>query len=96
MNTSKKSIITEDLTCCFVCGKPNAEVHHCLYGTGNRKLADKYGLVVGLCYEHHRGNSGVHGGNKELDLELKRAAQEAFTKMYSHEEYMKLFGRCYL
>ena len=65
------------------------------FGVGNRKLSDKYGLIVGLCYNHHRGNEGVHF-NRELDLELKRYAQEKFTEMYSQDEYLALFGRNYL
>lgn len=37
-----------------------AEVHHIRAGAGMGQRSPHY-LTVGLCYEHHRGNSGVHG-----------------------------------
>ena len=89
-----KSIIQEDTDYCFFCGRYGTEIHHVFFGNPNRKLSDKYGLVVGLCYEHHRGNSGVHF-NRELDLELKRTAQRKFEYTYN-EDFKAIFGRNYL
>lgn len=96
MSTSKKSIIIDDLTMCFVCGRPAEGTHHILYGSANRRLADKYKLVVGLCYAHHRGNNGVHGGNKELDIMLKQLAQRRFIEEYKDSDFIAIFGRNYL
>lgn len=79
-----------------MCGRYGTEIHHVIYGTGNRKLSDKYGLVVGLCYNHHRGNQGVHGGNRELDMELKKMAQRRFDEIYPQGDFLALFGRNYL
>lgn len=70
--------------------------HHIVYGTANRKKSDKYGLTVWLIPEYHTGQYGVHGGNKALDLELKQLAQREFEKVYSHDEWMIVFGRNYL
>lgn len=96
MNTSKKSIITDDLSLCIKCGRPADAVHHCIYGIANRKLSDKYGLVVGLCYNHHTGQMGVHHGNRELDLELKQMAQRRFMEVYPDKDFMAIFGKNYL
>ncbi len=96
MSTSKKSIITDDMEHCFICGRSPVETHHICYGSANRKLADKYKLVVGLCQPHHRGNNGVHGGNKELDLFLKQTAQTKFNEIYSDLDFLAVFGRNYL
>lgn len=84
--------------CCYLCGSTRGlERHHCLYGTANRKLADKYGLTVMLCSRCHRDTKcGVHGLNKEADLRLKMVAQITFEAKYSHEKWMKVFGRNYL
>ena len=90
-----KSILQEDTDYCFVCGRYGTEIHHIFFGTSNRKMSDKYGCVVGLCYEHHRGNSGVHH-NRELDLELKRMAQRRFQEIYTEEQFLAVFGRNYL
>jgi hypothetical protein len=92
-----KSIITEDLEHCLLCGSTNnIEMHHVFFGTADRKISDKYGLVVPLCAFHHRGNFGVHG-DRTLDLMLKEMCQTIFeTKVGSREDFMKLFGRNYL
>lgn len=92
-----KSIICND-KCCYLCGSTeNLEEHHCLHGTANRKLADKYGLTVMLCEKHHRRSpEGVHGGNTAVDLLLKRIAQLYFEMKYTHEKWMQVFGRNYL
>lgn len=91
-----KSIIQENTSYCIVCGRYGTELHHIFFGVGNRKLSDRYGLTCGLCYDHHRGNNGVHGGNRELDLELKRMAQEQFIKTYEDADFLAIFGRNYL
>jgi len=38
-------------------GTKDAEIHHIRRFGGKRSLAP----VIGLCPEHHRGNTGVHG-----------------------------------
>ena len=90
-----KSILQENTEYCFVCGRYGTEIHHVFYGTANRKLAEKYKLVVGLCYEHHRGNTGVHF-NKELDLTLKRFAQQKFEEVSPQDSFLAIFGKNYL
>ena len=47
---------------CLLCrylnlGETPAEIHHIRRFGGKRDLAP----VIGLCPEHHRGNTGVHG-----------------------------------
>jgi len=79
---------------CYVCGSTNVEYHHALFGAKYRKLADKYGLIVALCPEHHRGKYSPHF-DRELDLELKRKAQEEFEAVHGHEAWMRVFGRNY-
>ncbi len=91
-----KSIMQEDTDYCFFCGKYGTEIHHCLYGTANRKLSDKYGLVVGLCYNHHRGRLGIHNGNRELDIMLKQIAQTRFRQVYPDKDFLAVFGKNYL
>ena len=91
-----RSILQEDTDYCFVCGRYGTEIHHVCYGSANRKLSDRYGLVVGLCYNHHRGNDGVHGGNKELDMSLKQTAQAKFQEIYPQTDFLAVFGRNYL
>ncbi len=59
---------------CVVCRRlgfqPNhqAEVHHVAEGSG---LRSDY-AVVGLCPEHHRGKSGLHGMGAKAFIRLYR------------------------
>lgn len=68
---------------CYVCKiASNLEAHHLFFGQANRKLSEKYGLKVPLCYEHHRGTNGVHGKNgRQLDLRLKKLHKENLKKL---------------
>ena len=92
----KKSIIVDCMDSCFVCGNPYVEIHHVMYGVANRKLSDKYGLVVPLCCEHHRGDAGVHF-NRSLDLHLKKLAQAKFDGLYgANTSFREVFGKNYI
>ena len=87
--------LQEDTDYCFVCGRYGTEIHHVFYGNPNRKWSEKYKMVIGLCYYHHRGNKGVHF-NRELDLEIKQMAQRRFNEIYPEVDFLAVFGRNYL
>ncbi len=91
-----KSIITNNMNECYICGKPRECIHHIFGGTANRRLSDKYKLVIPLCnYHHNMSNESIHF-NKPLDLEIKKLGQKKFEEKYSYEKFMKVFGRNYL
>ena len=96
MGKAKKSILTGDMEHCMVCAKPHPEVHHVIFGTSNRKWSDKYGLIVPLCAEHHRGSDLSPHFNKDFDLELKKYAQERFEEEYPELNFREIFGKNYL
>ena len=89
-----KSILQNEKEC-LVCGSTQGlELHHCIYGSANRKLSDKYGLVVWLCKTHHTSsNESVHF-NKVLDRKLKKFAQERYEAVYG-DNFLEVFGRNY-
>lgn len=90
----KRYSIIHPLQNCYICYNSNVELHECFFGTKHRNKSIKYGLVVALCNEHHRGTYGVHGKHgHDLDIRLKRTAQEVFN---NDEEFMQIFGRNYL
>ena len=92
-----KSVLVEDTSKCYVCGRTQVDGHHCIYGTGKRKIADKYSYIVPLCLDHHTGQHGVHNGNKELDIHLKQLAQKHFEEHHgSREDFIRVFGKSYL
>jgi Recombination enhancement, RecA-dependent nuclease len=61
---------------CFICNKmgyPDSpcEIHHRRSGVGKAQRASNY-EVVGLCPEHHRGRTGIHGmGLRAFEREYK-------------------------
>ena len=78
------SIMTDDFVTCYWCGKRADEIHHIRHGA-DKKLSEKYGLMVPLCRECH---NKVHHVGGELDLMLKQEADRAFIRHY--------LGKCYL
>lgn len=92
-----KSIITDDMEHCLLCGSSNnVERHHIFFGTANRKISDKYKLIIPLCAYHHRGSNSVHQ-NRQLDLKVKELGQTVFeNRCGSREDFIRLFGRSYL
>ena len=87
------SILTSDLTKCYICGMPKQELHEIYFGK-NRTNSMIYGCVVPLCYEHHRGDCGVHHCHK-LDMQLKRECQKRFEELYPIP-FISVFFKNYL
>lgn len=82
----KKSIITDDMEFCIICGRPRQAIHHVYYGTALRKISDKHGFVVPLCNDHHTGANGVL-----LDQKIKQYAQRKYEVAgHSRDEFRKL------
>lgn len=87
------SIIVDDLTVCAECGSRIwVEVHHCIHGTGLRKLADKYHLVVGLCHYCHMR---LHDKDHKMDRKYQHMAMVAFERHHQDLDFLKIFGRRY-
>ena len=94
-----ESIIPNDNEFCYLCkqmGLQNrgSEVHHCIFGTAKRKLADQDGLTVHLCCLHHRLLHD-HGDHKR---ELQELAQETWMRHNNatKEDFIKRYGISYL
>lgn len=91
-----KSIITNDMNHCYLCGSSNwIEVHH-IFGGPNRNNSTKYGLVVPLChYCHNEPPNGVHHNRERMD-QIKKIGQEAFVKAYPDKDFLEIFHKNYL
>lgn len=92
-----KSILTEDLEQCYLCGSTSwIEMHHIFSGSGNRKISDKNGFIVPLChYCHNEPPKGVHH-NRANRLKLMQECQAKFEETHTREEFVCLIGRNYL
>ena len=91
-----KSIVNNEKKC-WVCGAEyGLHKHHIYMGVANRRLSEKWGCWVYLCYEHHEGNTGVHH-NRDLDLRLKQFAQEVFeARIGTRDDFRAIFGKSYI
>lgn len=87
------SIMTEDLETCYICGSTPTAIHHAMHGTANRKLADHYRLIVGLCPPCHRK---LHDEDAEMDKFIQVKAQTAFQKHYPNLNFREVFGKNYI
>ena len=95
MGKKSQSAIVKSMEYCYECGKPYPEVHHIFFGS-RRKLSDKYGYVLPLCYEHHRGDRSPHK-DRNQDLIYKRIAQMHFEENHgTRNDFIRVFGKSYL
>ncbi len=91
-----KSVLFDDMTFCYECGRPDAECHHIFFGSYAKTPCTKRKLYIPLCYVCHKGNNGPHM-NREKDLEYKMMAQEYYEEhIGTREEFMDEFGKNYL
>ena len=92
-----KSIITNDMRVCYLCGKSeNIEIHHIFSGS-NRKKSTAFGCVVPLCHECHQGTDGVHFNREKMDY-LRKVAQLCCEHEYhwTEQDFRSVFHRNYL
>lgn len=89
-----ESKFTTDLEHCFVCGRPYPQIHHMMNGA-NKKKAEKYGLILPLCLNHHTGAEGVHSKPEKM-LACRQMAQRKFEEEHTREEWLSEFGKSYL
>ena len=84
---------------CFICEEwANTEEHHIFGGTANRKISDKYKLVVDLCPNCHQyGKKAVHK-NEDMAQFLHEYGQRKFMREQGVgiAEFVRIFGRNYL
>lgn len=93
----KKSIVEANpAECCFLCGNTGYLERHHIFGGPNRKLSEKYGLTVHLCWKCHQDSrEGVHY-NREKRRDLQKTGQQAFETRYPSLSFREIFGINYI
>lgn len=91
LERNRKSILTDDLEHCIICGKKRDHLHE-IYEGKNRQNSMKYNCVLPLCYKHH---ILIHQDRK-LSLIWKVKCQKEFEKTKSREAFISIFRRSYL
>lgn len=90
---------------CYLCmllhddsSRKQTQEHHVFYGISSRRMSEKYGMKVYLCQHHHTydgGEEAVHR-NHDVDIKLKRIAQEIFEGKYPQLNFREIFGKSYM
>lgn len=92
---ANRSVLETEPGVCYICGRWCQTHKHHLFGGPNRKHSEREGLYVYLCPEHHNmSNHSVHMDVK-MNRWLQQEGQEAYENIYSHEQFMRIFGRNY-
>ncbi len=87
---NRKSIFTNDLNHCIICGKKRDNLHEVFFGR-NRQLSIRYGLVIPLCIECHRE---MHR-NTGLQEMWHEKGQAIFQKTYPKLDFVNIFRKNY-
>lgn len=94
-----QSIVPGDDEFCYLCKRMSlknrgTDVHHMLFGTGKRKLADEDGLTVHLCRLHH----AILHDRGDYKEELQKEAQQIWQIHYqkSKEDFIARYGKSYI
>ncbi len=79
---------------CYMCGTyQNLDIHHCIHGTGRRRLADEDGLTVYLCRADH---DKVHH-DRTLDLAFIQMAERHYIGHIGNEDdFRRRYGKSWL
>ena len=91
LEKNRFSILTNDLTKCYICGKSKDHLHEIFFGK-NRVNSMKWGCVAPLCYQCH---SLIHR-KPEVDIMLKKECQQKFEQVYPNEDFLNIFHKYYI
>lgn len=92
LEEERYSIITKDLSKCYICKKKKKQDLHEIFGGRNRQVSMKFGLVIPVCRKCHDEIER----NKELNDDLHKEGQKAFKKHYKGINFIDVFKKSYL
>ena len=92
LETRRFSIITDNLTVCYICNETKKDDLHEVFGGSNRKKSMQWGMVIPICRECHT----KWDTDKMLREIIQHNVQQIFEKQYSHELFMAEFKRNYI
>lgn len=87
-----KSIITDDMTHCYICGAPACKTPHHIFNAANKKKSEKYGLMLPICFDCHYKIHNVPGKMTET----KQFGQRVFEQHYPELDFLQIFHKNYI
>lgn len=91
LERNRKSILTNDLNHCIICGVKKDHLHEIFFGK-NRLNSMKYDLVIPLCFKCH---TEMHN-NIEWQKYWHKKGQLAFMESYPGLDFIDIFKKNYL
>ena len=88
---NRYSIITDDLTKCYLCNGKKKDIHETIGGC-NRQKSIEWGLTIPICRKCHSELEN----NQELKSNIQQLGQKVFENKYNHKLFMSEFKRNYL
>lgn len=85
------SILTDDLSHCYICGKSKNHIHE-IYEGARRIASMKYGCCIPVCNMCH---VKLHS-DYNFALLYKQLCQKKFEELYSKNKFIEIFKRSYL
>lgn len=85
------SILTNDLTKCFICKNSKDDIHE-VYEGARRIPSMKYGCCIPVCRSCHRK---LHD-DYDFALPYKQLCQKKFEELFSKDKFLEVFKRNYL
>lgn len=92
LERNRKSVFTDNLDICYLCGKKKNDLHE-VYAGRNRINSIKYNFILPLCRECHSSNQNNAIFN---DYWHKQGQLYWEENIGSREEFVKVFRRNYL
>ena len=89
LERNRYSVFTDNMTRCYICGKPKDEIHELIFGK-NRQNSMKYGFTLPLCWECHKM---IAHKDREFIERMQDECQEYFESNYgSRDDFINIFG----
>lgn len=86
LERNRWSILTDDLSRCYECGKPAVNKHEVFEGSYRIRSMEN-GMVLPLCYQCHMR---IHY-DKYMRQKYQEMFQAKFEETHTREEFIKLF-----
>lgn len=83
---NRKSILTDNLDYCYVCGRPKTDINE-IYEGAYRQSSIRYNCCIPMCRDCH---SRFHL-DRTFAIKIKRECQTKFESLYSYDLFMEVF-----
>ena len=92
LERNRKSVFTNNLSMCIMCGKPKDNLHEIFMGK-NRQNSMKYGFVIPVCIKCHQN---CHRNSHTQEFWHKEGQLYFEREIGSRNEFIEIFKRNYL